>query len=161
MRVQSVKPCLVFKDRGEEAVNLYVSLFDNSKVHSVVRSEGAGPIPAGRLLHASFTIAGAEYTAFDGGPTFEFSEGISLMATCDDQAEIDHLWNRLTENGGEPGRCGWLKDRFGMSWQIVPAVLGQMLGDGTHGDSAGAMDAMLKMDKLDIATLERAYRRAS
>lgn len=157
----SVKPCLVFSDRGEEAVNLYVSLFSNSKVLSMAKSDGGGPIPKGKLLHATFTLDGVEYTAFDGGPTFTFAEGVSLMVSCDSQDEIDHLWARLTENGGEPGRCGWLKDRFGMSWQIIPAVLGQFLSDPVHGDSAKAMEAMLKMDKLDIATLERAYRRAS
>jgi len=159
--MQSVRPCLVFSDRAEEAVNLYVSLFGNSKVLSMMKSDGNGPIPDGRLLHAAFTIDGREYTAFDGGPTFTFAEGVSLVATCDTQEEIDHLWSRLTENGGEPGRCGWLKDPFGMSWQIIPSALGEMMSDPDHGDSAKVMEAMLKMDKLDIATLRRAYRRVS
>jgi len=159
--MQSVRPCLVFSDRAEEAVNLYVSLFGNSKVLSMMKSDGNGPIPDGRLLHAAFTIDGREYTAFDGGPTFTFAEGVSLVATCDTQEEIDHLWSRLTENGGEPGRCGWLKDPFGMSWQIIPSALGEMMSDPDHGDSAKVMEAMLKMDKLDIATLRQAYRRVS
>ena len=159
--MQSVRPCLVFSDRAEEAVKLYVSLFKNSKVLSMMTSDGGGLIPEGKLMHASFTIDGREYTAFDGGPTFKFSEGISLMVTCDTQEEIDHVWSRLTENGGEPGRCGWLTDPYGMSWQIIPAALGGMLSDSVHGDSAKAVEAMLKMDKLDIASLEKAYRRAS
>jgi predicted 3-demethylubiquinone-9 3-methyltransferase (glyoxalase superfamily) len=159
--MQSVRPCLVFSARAEEAVNLYVSLFGNSKVLSMMKSDGNGPISDGRLLHAVFTIDGREYTAFDGGPTFTFAEGVSLVATCDTQEEIDHLWSRLTENGGEPGRCGWLKDPFGMSWQIIPSALGEMMSDPDHGDSAKVMEAMLKMDKLDIATLRQAYRRVS
>jgi predicted 3-demethylubiquinone-9 3-methyltransferase (glyoxalase superfamily) len=159
--MQGVRPCLVFNDRAEEAVNLYVSLFEHSEVLSMMRSDGNGPIPSGRLLHATFTIDGREYTAFDGGPTFSFAEGTSLVATCDTQDEVDRLWSRLTEGGGEPGRCGWLKDRFGMSWQIIPAALGEMMGDPAHGDSAAVMQAMLRMDKLDIATLRQAYGRTS
>jgi predicted 3-demethylubiquinone-9 3-methyltransferase (glyoxalase superfamily) len=147
---------LTFSDRAEEAVNFYVSLFRNSKVLSLLRSDGKGPIPAGTLLHATFQLDGREFTAFDGGPSFSFTDGFSLVVTCETQQEIDEMWARLSE-GGEEGPCGWLKDRFGVSWQVVPAALGQMLGDPTSGNSAKAMEAMLKMRKLDIATLRRAY----
>jgi len=148
---------LVFVNRAEEAVNFYVSLFDNSKVVSMVRSEGNEKMPEGTLMHASFELNGREYTAFDGGPSFSFSEGISLMVTVETQDEIDRLWTELTAGGGEEGPCGWLKDRFGLSWQIVPSVLGQLLTDSKSGDSGSAMQAMLKMKKLDIAQLQHAY----
>ena len=152
-----IKPCIVYADRAEEAINLYVSLFPNSRIVSIQRSESDAPIPKGKVLGATFVLDGREYTAFDGGPTFTFSEGFSLMVQCKTQQEIDRYWSRLTENGGEEGPCGWLKDRFGVSWQIIPEVLGQMLSDSKSGDSAAAMQAMLKMKKLNIAELERAY----
>jgi predicted 3-demethylubiquinone-9 3-methyltransferase (glyoxalase superfamily) len=153
----SIKSCLTFAERAEEAVNLYVSIFPNSRIVSMVRSEADAPIPKGKLLNATFELDGREFTAFDGGPTFRFTEGMSLMVTCETQQEIDRYWEKLTENGGEEGPCGWLKDRFGVSWQIVPAVLGRLLSDATSGDSGAAMQAMLKMKKMDIAELERAY----
>jgi len=156
-KVQSVRPCLTFKERGEEAVNFYVSVFPNSRVLSVLRSDGNGPLPKGSLWHASFELDGQEYTAFDGGASFVFSEAFSFVATCGTQAELDEVWARLTD-GGEEGQCGWLKDRFGVSWQIVPAALGQMMSDSKSGNPAKMMEALLKMRKLDIATLERAYR---
>lgn len=152
--------CLSFRDHAEEAVKFYVSLFRNSRILRLVRSDGKGPMPQGAVLQASFELDGREFVAFDGGPTFSFSDGISLMVTCETQEEIDELWAKLTD-GGEEGSCGWLKDRFGVSWQIIPASLGQMLGDPASGNSAKATQAMLKMDKLDIATLERAYRSQS
>jgi len=158
IKVQSVRPCLTFKERGEEAVNFYVSVFPNSRVVSILRSDGNGPLPKGSLWHASFLLDGQEYTAFDGGPSFGFSEAFSLVATCETQAELDEIWARLTEGGGEEGPCGWLKDRFGVSWQVVPAALGQMMSDPKSGSPAKMMEALLKMRKLDIATLERAYR---
>jgi len=153
-----IRPCLVFNDRGEEAVKFYVSLFPNSKIVSMQRSESDGMIAKGKLLSAIFELDGREYLAFDGGPTFTFSEGMSLMVMCKTQQEVDRYWTRLTEGGGEEGPCGWLKDRFGVSWQIVPEVLGQMLSDSRSGNSAAATQAMLQMKKLDIATLEKAYR---
>lgn len=157
----AIRPCLVFNEKGEEAVKLYVSVFKNSKVLSMQISDGNGPIPEGKLLNATFQLDGREYTAFDGGPTFTFSEGFSLMVTCETQDEIDRYWTRLTEGGGEEGPCGWLKDRFGVSWQIIPSVLGQMLTDSKSGNSAAAVEAMLKMKKLDIAALQHAYRGGS
>ncbi len=153
-----IRPCLTFNDRAEEAVNLYVSVFPNSKIVSIQRSETDGPVAKGKLLNASFELDGREFLAFDGGPSFTFSIGISLMVTCQTQQEIDRYWTRLTEGGGEEGPCGWLTDRFGVSWQIVPVQLGQMLSDSKSGNSEAAMHAMLKMKKLDIAELQRAYR---
>lgn len=154
-----IKPCLVYKERAEEAINFYVSLFPNSRVLSLHRSEVAtGPVAKGQLLGAEFVLDGREFTALDGGESFNFSEGFSLMVNCKNQQEVDRYWSALTANGGEEGPCGWLKDPYGVSWQIVPDVLGQMLGDSRSGNSEAAMQAMLKMKKLDIAELERAYK---
>jgi len=153
-----IKPCIVYKDQAEEAMKFYVSIFPNSKIVSIQRSEADGPVAKGKVLGATFVLDGREYTTFDGGPTFEFSEGFSLMVNCKTQEEVDRYWTKLTEGGGEEGPCGWLKDRFGLSWQIVPEVLGQMLSDPKSGNSEAAIQAMLKMKKLDIAELEKAYR---
>jgi predicted 3-demethylubiquinone-9 3-methyltransferase (glyoxalase superfamily) len=159
--MQATRPCLVFSDRGEEAINLYVSVVPNSRILSMQRSDGKGPIPEGKLMNATFELDGHEYTAFDGGPHFSFSEAFSLMVTCDTQQEIDELWTRLMEGGGEESMCGWLKDRFGVSWQVIPASLGRMLTDSASGNVAKATEAMLQMRKLDVAALERAYASAS
>lgn len=158
--VQSVRPSLTFEKGTEEAVNFYVSLFPNSRVLSLLRSQG-GPVPQGNVLHASFVLDGQEYTAFDGGPSFKFTEAFSFVVTCETQEELDSTWARLTADGGEDGPCGWLKDRFGVSWQIVPASLGTMMSDPKSGNPGKMMEALLKMHKLDIATLERAYRSGS
>jgi predicted 3-demethylubiquinone-9 3-methyltransferase (glyoxalase superfamily) len=160
LQVQSVRPSLTFEKGTEEAVNFYVSLFPNSKVLSLLRSQG-GPVPEGNVLHASFVLDGQEYTAFDGGPSFKFTEAFSFVVTCETQDELDATWARLTADGGEEGPCGWLKDRFGVSWQIVPSSLGTMLSDPGSGNPGKVMEALLKMHKLDIATLERAYRSGS
>ncbi|OLC19378.1 MAG: hypothetical protein AUH27_06130 [Chloroflexi bacterium 13_1_40CM_66_19] len=152
-----IKPCIVFNDRAEEAINFYVSIFPNSKVLSIQRSEADAPIAKGKVLGATFVLDGREYAAFDGGPSFTFSEGFSLMVNCKTQEDVDKYWSKLTAGGGEEGPCGWLKDRFGLSWQIVPDVLGQMLSDSRSGNSEAAMQAMLQMKKLDIAELEKAY----
>jgi predicted 3-demethylubiquinone-9 3-methyltransferase (glyoxalase superfamily) len=152
-----IRPCIVYKDSCEEAITFYVSLFPNSRVISITKSETDGPIAKGRVLGAIFQLDGREYMSFDGGETFDFSEGFSLMVTCKTQEDVDRYWTALTANGGEEGPCGWLKDRFGLSWQIVPEALSQMLSDPRSGDSQAAFQAMLKMKKLDIATLERAY----
>ncbi len=157
IQVQGPTPCLTFSDRAEEAVSFYVSLFRNSKVVSMLRSDGKGRIPEGKLLHATFQLDGREFTAFDGGPQFSFTEGISLVVTCQTQEELDEVWMRLSE-GGEEGPCGWLKDRFGVSWQVVPAALGEMMGDPSSGNSGNVMEALLKMQRIDIETLRRAYR---
>jgi len=156
-----IRPCIVYVDRAEEAVNFYVSLFPNSKVLSIQRSDTDGPIAKGKVLGATFQLDGVEYLAFDGGPSFTFTEGFSLMVTCKTQEEVDNYWTKLTEDGGEEGPCGWLKDRFGLSWQIVPEALTQMLSDPASGNSGAAVQAMLKMKKLDIAALEKAYASAA
>jgi predicted 3-demethylubiquinone-9 3-methyltransferase (glyoxalase superfamily) len=152
-----IRPCIVYKDSCEEAIKFYVSLFPNSKIVSLTTSQTDGPVAKGKVLGAIFQLDGREYMSFDGGETFNFSEGISLMVTCKTQEEVDRYWSALTANGGEEGPCGWLKDRFGLSWQIVPEALTQMLSDPQSGDSRAAVEAMLKMKKLDIATLQRAY----
>jgi predicted 3-demethylubiquinone-9 3-methyltransferase (glyoxalase superfamily) len=156
-----IKPCLVYVDRAEEAINLYVSIFPNSKVLSIQRADTDGLIAKGKVMGATFELDGREFLAFDGGPTFNFSEGMSLMVNCETQQEVDRYWSKLTEGGGEEGPCGWLKDRFGVSWQIVPNALMRMLSDGKSGNSAAALQAMLKMKKLDIAALEKAYTSAA
>ncbi len=155
--VIGIVPCLTFKDQAEEAVSFYVSVFKNSRIVSLVRSDSEGPIPKGKVLHATFELNGREYTAFDGGPSFSFTEGFSLVATCETQQELDEVWQKLS-SGGEEGPCGWLKDKFGVSWQVIPAALGEMMGDSKSGNPHRVIDALLKMGKIDIATLERAYK---
>ncbi len=155
--MQTVTPSLTFKDGAEDALKLYVSVIRNSKIVNITRSEG-GPIAKGRVLHATFELDGREFTAMDGGPSFSFTEGFSLVATCETQQELDEIWRRLTENGGEEGPCGWLKDRFGVSWQVLPRALGEMMGDPRSGNPGKVMEALLKMGKIDIAALEQAYR---
>ncbi|MGI8608335.1 MAG: VOC family protein [Candidatus Dormibacteria bacterium] len=154
--VKSITPCLVFKERAAEAIEFYVSLFPNSSVQSMARMSAGGPVPEGTLMSGSFELDGKPYVALDGGPDFAFSDGVSLMIQCNGQAEIDRLWDRLTD-GGQPGRCGWLKDRFGLSWQVIPADLGEMLGNSAGGNTQKAMEAMLSMNKLDVAALRAAY----
>lgn len=154
-----IRPCIVFEERCEEAVDFYVSLFPNSKVLSIQRSESAaGPVAKGQVIGCTWQLDGRKYLSFDGGPSFKFTEAFSLMVMCETQEDVDRYWSNLIEGGGEEGPCGWLKDRFGLSWQIVPSALPRMLGDSKSGDSHAAMEAMLKMKKLDIAELERAYR---
>ena len=155
----SIRPCLTFKDHAEDAVRLYVSIFPNSKITQLSRFESdGGPIPKGQLLSAIFELDGCQFRAFDGGETFTFNEGISIDVTCKTQEEVDRYWSALTANGGEEGQCGWLKDRFGVSWQIIPEQLGQMLGNPTSGNAEACMNAMLQMRKIDIAALEHAYK---
>ena len=158
--MQKVTTFLTFKEKAEEAVNLYVSLFKNSKIVSIVRSEGEGPIAKGALLHASFQLDGQEFMAMDGGPYFSFAQGFSLFANCETQEEIDRLWDKLSE-GGEEQPCGWVKDKYGVSWQIVPPILGEMLNDKDAEKSKRVMEAMLKMKKIDIKALQQAYEHTS
>lgn len=155
--MQTVTPSLTFKDGAEDALKLYVSVIRNSKIVNITRSEG-GPIAKGKVLHATFELDGREFTAMDGGPSFSFTEGFSLVATCETQQELDEIWRRLSEDGGEEGPCGWLKDRFGVSWQVLPRALGEMMGDPRSGNPGKVMEALLKMGKIDIAALEQAYR---
>lgn len=152
MPVQKITPFLWFDTEAEAAAAFYVSLFPNSKVGHVSRYSKGAPGPEGQAMTVSFELDGLHFTALNGGPMYRFTEAISLQVDCADQAEIDRLWEALTANGGEPGRCGWLKDRFGLSWQIVPPNMPELIGG-----SPSAMQAMLKMDKLDIAELQRAH----
>lgn len=138
-------------------MNHYLSVFENGKILSTMRYGEAGPGPKGSVLSITFQLFGQTFIALNGGQTFTFSEGISLFVSCDTQAEIDRYWTRLVDNGGREVQCGWLTDKFGVSWQIVPKVLGEMLSDKDTTKSGRAMQAMMKMKKLDIATLKRAY----
>ena len=155
--VKSIVPCLIFSDRTEEAVGFYTSLFKDSRIVDIVRSDSDGPIPKGKVLHTTFELDGQRYTAFDGGPSFRFSEAFSFVASCDTQDELDEVWARLSK-GGKEGPCGWLTDRFGVSWQVIPESLGKMLAHPESGNSEAVMEALLKMGKLDIKTLEKAYK---
>jgi predicted 3-demethylubiquinone-9 3-methyltransferase (glyoxalase superfamily) len=154
--VQKVTPCLWFDGQAEQAARYYVSLLPDSRIDRVVRSPGDTPSgPAGMVLAVEFTLAGSKFTGLNGGPQYRFTEAVSFQIACDDQGEVDQLWAALTD-GGSPGPCGWLKDRWGLSWQIVPRRLFQLLSDADPNRSRRAMEAMLKMSKIDIATLERA-----
>jgi len=155
--MQTVRPFLTFDGDAEAAMNLYCSVVPNSRITSIFRSESDGPIARGKVFHATFELDGREYAAMDGGSTFHFSEGFSLFLGCDDQEQVDRAWEMLTANGGKPGSCGWVTDPYGVSWQIVPHVLGELISDSEHGNSAAALEAMLKMSKLDIAALRAAY----
>ncbi len=146
---------LTYNDQAEEAVNLYTSVFPNSKVLSMTRYGEGGPGPTGSVMTASFELDGQEFMALNGGPSFSFAEGISLFVNCETQEDLDELWEKLSK-GGEKGPCGWLKDRFGVSWQIVPRILGEMLGDKDSEKSKRVMNAMLQMSKIDIQGLKRA-----
>jgi predicted 3-demethylubiquinone-9 3-methyltransferase (glyoxalase superfamily) len=153
---QKITTFLMYKDKAEEAAKFYVSIFPNSKITSLMGSGGGASGRKGSAMGATFQLDGQEFMAYNGGPTFSFAEGISLYVDCETQEEIDRLWEKLSQ-GGEKGRCGWLKDKFGVSWQIVPSVLGEMLNGKDAERSKRAMEAMLKMDKLDIKTLKLAY----
>jgi predicted 3-demethylubiquinone-9 3-methyltransferase (glyoxalase superfamily) len=155
--MRTLYPCLWFDGQAEEAANLYVSLLPNSRVDGVSRSPAETPSgPAGMVLTVDFTLAGQHFQGLNGGPEFKFNASVSFVIEADDQAEVDRLWDALTANGGEPGPCGWLKDRFGLSWQIVPRRLQQLLEDPDPDRARRAMEAMLKMGKIEIAQLEQA-----
>jgi predicted 3-demethylubiquinone-9 3-methyltransferase (glyoxalase superfamily) len=148
---------LTYIDQAEEAVDLYTSAFHNSRITSVSRyGEGSPGVP-GSVMSIQFELEGKEFIALNGGPSFSFAQGISLFASCETQDEIDELWEKLTADGGEPGPCGWLTDRFGVSWQVVPSILGELLSDPDAEKAGRATQAMLRMSKLDIAELRRAF----
>ncbi|QGM46755.1 VOC family protein [Methylocystis heyeri] len=153
---QKVRPCLWFDTEAEEAAGFYVSLIPGSRIVDVARCGDAGPGKAGSALMVTFELAGAQYLALNGGPIFKFTGAISLSIDCDDQAEIDYFWERLGA-GGSYSRCGWLEDRYGLSWQIVPRRLPELLAGADRAGAGRAMEAMLQMGKIDVATLERAY----
>jgi predicted 3-demethylubiquinone-9 3-methyltransferase (glyoxalase superfamily) len=154
--MQKITPFLWFDDKAEEAMKFYTSIFKNSKIGSVTRYGEAGPGAKGTVMSATFELEGQKFMALNGGPLFKFTEAISFFVNCETQQEVDELWEKLSA-GGEKSRCGWLKDKFGVSWQIIPSVLGQLLGDKDPEKSKRVMKAMLQMDKLDIQGLKRAY----
>jgi predicted 3-demethylubiquinone-9 3-methyltransferase (glyoxalase superfamily) len=154
--MQTISPFLWFDTEAEEAAQFYVSIFPNSRIESVSRLEGA-PGPEGGVMSVSFVLDGLEVQALNGGPAhFSFNESISLFVRAETQSKIDELWERLTADGGEPGQCGWLKDKYGLSWQIIPPALDELLGDPDPARAGRAMQAMLAMSKLDIAALRAA-----
>jgi predicted 3-demethylubiquinone-9 3-methyltransferase (glyoxalase superfamily) len=157
--MQSLTPCLWFDTEGEEAANFYTSVFPNSKIVDIARYGSAGPRPEGTVMTVAFELDGQPFLALNGGPEFTFNEAISFQVSCETQEEVDGYWSRLSE-GGEEGPCGWLKDRYGLSWQIVPNALPRLLGDPDPETSQRVMAAMLKMKKIDVGELERAAAQA-
>jgi predicted 3-demethylubiquinone-9 3-methyltransferase (glyoxalase superfamily) len=155
-----ITPCLWFDTQAEEAANFYCAIFKNSKITTVSRFPDAGQDvhgkPAGSVMVVAFALAGQPFVALNGGPQFKFGEAVSFQVFCDTQAEIDHYWNALTA-GGQEGPCGWLKDKFGLSWQVVPTAIPKMMTDPDRAKSARVMNAFMKMKKLDLAAIERAY----
>lgn len=151
----SVTPFLWFDHRLEEAVTFYVGLFDGARVLHTSRYGAGAPQPAGTMMSMTFEIAGQRVMALNGGPMYQHTPAFSLFVSCRTQAEVDHYWSRLVE-GGRPSQCGWLVDRYGLSWQVIPETLGRLLGDPDPARAARAMQAMLQMQKIDIAALERA-----
>jgi len=155
--MQKITPFLWFDGKAEEAMNFYTSIFKNSKIGRITRYGDAGPGPKGAVMSATFQLDGQEFMALNGGPQFKFTEAISFFVNCETQEEVDELWEKLSE-GGQKSRCGWLKDKYGLSWQIIPSALGKMLGDKDPEKSQRVMKAMLQMDKIDIKGLEQAYK---
>lgn len=157
--MDKISPCLWFDGQAEDAARFYTSLFPNSRIDSVDRSPGETPSgPAGMVLTVNFTLDGRSFIALNGGPEFVFNEAISLSIHCEDQAEVDRYWTALTADGGEESVCGWLKDRYGVSWQVVPRRLPELLNSPDREAASRALEAMLKMVKIDVAELERAAR---
>lgn len=155
--MQKITPFLWFDNNAEEAMNFYVSVFKNSKVKTVSRYSDAGPGPKGSVMTAEFEIDGQEFVALNGGPRFKFTEAISFVVNCSTQDEVDYYWEKLSEGGGEKSRCGWLKDKFGLWWQVVPTILAELASDPDPEKSGRVMQAMLKMDKIEIEPLKRAH----
>jgi predicted 3-demethylubiquinone-9 3-methyltransferase (glyoxalase superfamily) len=154
--MQKITTFLTFNGRAEEAVNFYTAIFKDSKIVNTMRYGEAGPGPKGSLMSATFQLQGQTFIALNGGPSFSFSQGISLFVACDTQAEVDGFWEKLSE-GGKKLQCGWLVDRFGVSWQVIPVALGEMLGDKDKEKASRVMKAMMAMTKIDVQALRRAY----
>ena len=154
--MQKITPFLWFDGKAEEAVNFYVSIFKNSKVGSITRYGDAGPGPKGTVMIATFQLEGQDFIALNGGPQYSFTPAISLFVDCKTQEEVDDLWNKLSE-GGKTDRCGWLRDKYGLSWQIVPSTLRELMADKDPEKSKRVMKAMLQMTKIDIQGLKQAY----
>lgn len=154
--MQRITPCLWFYGRAEEAAEFYTAVFNDSRVVNIRRAASGGPMPEGAVIGVDFQLEGQDFIALNGGPQFEFSPAISLFVNCGDQKEVDQLWEKLTE-GGEEQPCGWLRDRFGVSWQIIPKVLGDKLFDPDPVKAGNVMQAMMQMKKIDIAAIEKAH----
>jgi len=154
--MQKITPFLWYDNQAEEAANFYVSIFKNSKVLGVTRYGEAGPGPKGSVLTAAFELAGQKFTALNGGPQFKFTEAISFVVNCETQEEVDYFWEKLIAGGGQESMCGWLKDKYGLSWQVVPAILPELLQETDPEKSNRVMQALMQMKKLDIATLKQA-----
>lgn len=154
--MQKITPFLWFDDNAEEAVHFYTSIFNDSKIENLSRYGEGGPGPAGSVMMANFKLNGQDFMALNGGPVFKFSQAISFFISCESQEEVDHYWEKLSE-GGETQQCGWLVDKFGISWQIVPTALGKLMGDKDPEKAGRVMQAMLKMVKIEIAGLQQAY----
>jgi predicted 3-demethylubiquinone-9 3-methyltransferase (glyoxalase superfamily) len=155
--MQKITPFLWFDNDAEEALNFYTSIFKNSKSIKVSRYGEGGPGPAGSVMVAEFEIEGQRFLALNGGPRFKFTEAVSFVINCETQEEIDHYWSSLTADGGVESQCGWLKDKFGLSWQVTPTVMGSLMAGQDAAGSQRAMQAMMQMKKLDIKTLQDAY----
>jgi len=156
--VQKIVTFLWFDDKAEEAANFYVSVFKDARITNISRYGEAGPGPKGRAMTVNFELAGQQFMALNGGPHFAFTPAISLLVNCESQQEVDDLWDKLLAGGGQKSRCGWLQDKYGLSWQIIPTALGKLMGDPDPEKSKRVMQAMLQMDKIDIAKLEQAHR---
>lgn len=154
--MKKIVPCLWFDSQAEEAVNFYTSIVRDSKICTVARYTEAGPMPAGTVMTVIFELQGQEFMALNGGPVFQFTPAVSFVLHCEDQGEIDHYWDALSE-GGAVERCGWLRDKYGVSWQVVPAIIGDLMGSGDPARSRRVMEAVLKMVKIDIAAMQKAY----
>jgi predicted 3-demethylubiquinone-9 3-methyltransferase (glyoxalase superfamily) len=154
--MQNIIPFLWFDDKAEEAMNFYVSVFKNSKVGRITRYGEGGPGPKGTVMSVTFQLDGQEFYALNGGPQFTFTPAISFFVNCETQPEVDELWEKLSA-GGKKDRCGWLKDKYGLSWQIIPSILGKLLQDNNPGKAKRVMQAMLQMDKIDIQRLQQAH----
>jgi predicted 3-demethylubiquinone-9 3-methyltransferase (glyoxalase superfamily) len=157
VKVKSITPFLWFDNNAEEAMNLYTSLFEDSKAGEVRRYPEGSPYPAGTVMTASFRLSGQEFMALNGGPHFKFTEAVSFFVAVETQEQVDELWSKLTAHGGEESQCGWLKDRFGLSWQIAPTALGELMDDPDPQKSSRVMQAMMQMKKIDISKLKQAY----
>lgn len=155
--MQKITPFLWYDGQAEEAIKLYTSVFKNSKILNISYWGEGSPFPKGQVMAATFELDGQQFYAFDAGPQFKFTEAVSMFVSCETQEEIDHYWEKLTAGGGQESMCGWLKDKYGLSWQIVPPVLVKMLGDKDRAKAGRVMQAMMKMKKIIIADFQKAY----
>ena len=158
--MQKITPFLWFNDNAEEAAEFYMSVFPHSKLIDVTRYNEAGPGPNGGVMTVEFELDGQRFVALNGGPQFQFTEAVSFVVNCKTQEEVDRVWDRLLQGGGQPVQCGWLRDRFGLSWQVVPTQLHDLLKSGDPEQARRVMEAMLKMEKIDVRALEEAYAHA-